>query len=296
MNEWIVSEQESGASLQGFLKSKLPSISAKAIKRFLDAGSCTLNGRLERYGTCLVGTGDLIQFDFIEKRCAPILKEGQVKVLYKDSDILAIDKPSGISSDSRELLGLLENEFGALKLLHRLDKETSGVLLFACSEKIAHAIEKLFRERMIQKTYLAIVHGTLKSSGVVDNYLGKLKVYQGQAIWGEVSAEKRGGVRAVTHWQVIAKGKGASLLKISPETGRTHQIRVHMSGLHTPILGDCQYGRRRGGNFPYRPQRLLLHAAELSFIHPRTFKKVTIDAPFPKSFVEALKELGIKYG
>lgn len=287
MNEWVVSEQNSGQSLQAFLKSKFTdNISAKAIKRSIDAGGCSLNGRVERFSSRLVGIGDKVSFELSER--PRTLINSVNSILYSDTDILAINKPSGISSTSEGLLESLEKEFGTLKLLHRLDKETSGVLLFAKNDKMAEVIEKLFKERNIEKTYLAIVDGTFRDlSGTVDNYLGKLKVYEGQTIMGLVSKDE--GVRAVTHWQVMKAGKKASLIQCMPKTGRMHQIRVHMAGLLHPILGDYQYGKRF--DCQYRPQRLLLHASEISFVHPKNLTKITIKAEIPKDFAKAKLEI-----
>lgn len=289
MAQWIVSEESSGISLQNFLRSKLAKeISAKAIKRFLDTGHCTLNGRIERFGTRLVGKGDKIVFHTPELNPLEKSSKQQFKILYADSDILVIDKPSGITSDDKCLQEYLQKEFGAIILLHRLDKETSGVLLFARNEAAARAVENQFKQRTIEKRYLALVDGIPKmQAGCIDNFLGKLKIYEGQTIWGEVTSQE--GLKAVTYWNVLKAANMHALLQCYPKTGRTHQIRIHLSSIGHPILGDHQYGRNIISS--YKPPRILLHASELSFMHPTKHERVTMSAFLPDDFSKAVKEI-----
>jgi RluA family pseudouridine synthase len=177
-------------------------------------------------------------------------------------------------------------------LLHRLDKDTTGVLLFARNEVAAKEIENLFKKRHIKKTYLAIVRGIpSKSSGIIKNYLGKLHTYHGQTIWGAVSENK--GLPAKTFWKIKKKCGDASLLICHPETGRTHQIRAHLSELGHPILGDHQYGGTTTGL--YHPERVLLHASELTFEHPTTKKMIHIKSPLPEDFITAITYFWANY-
>lgn len=172
--------------------------------------------------------------------------------------------------------------------MHRLDRDTTGVLLFAKTAEALEAMVSLFRKHHVQKTYYALVAGVPKDKkGVVDNFLGKKHLYQGQTIWGAVSLDK--GLRAVTEWEIEKSGKHAALLRCSPKTGRTHQLRVHLSEMGHPILGDFQYCRTFTS--PYQPARCLLHAASLSFPHPITQTAMTLTSPIPEDFSEASKEL-----
>lgn len=288
MNRWDVLQKQSGLSLQFFLKEKLETASGKQIKRLIDSGKCLLNGKPERFASRLVGVGDTVELDVSSTESKKQnTKVGETKsILYTDEDLIAYNKPAGISSDHKDLQQYLQDRFGNAILLHRLDKETTGVLLFARNEQAAKAIEDLFKKRLVKKTYFAIVNGIpAKSSGTIENQLGKLHVYHGQAIWGEVLK----GLPAKTLWEVKKKGKGAALIICRPETGRTHQIRVHLSGLGHPILGDHQYGR--SFTCSYRPQRVLLHAAEVAFEHPKTKQPILIKAPIPSDFSEAMKTL-----
>lgn len=286
MDRWDVQQKQSGQSLQLFLKDKLANASGKQIKRLIDSGKCRLNGKPERFSSRLVGKGDIVELDVSSpQKKTEIFDAGSI--LYSDDDLIAYNKPTGIASDNKELLDHLQKRFGNAILLHRLDKETTGVLLFARNEQSAKAIEALFKKRLVKKTYLAIVDGTAKASGTIENHLGKLHVYQGQSIWGEVPQEK--GLHAKTCWERKESGNGASLLICQPETGRTHQIRVHLSGIGHPILGDHHYGR--SFTCKYRSQRVLLHAVSVAFEHPSTQKPVVITSPTPKDFNEAMQAL-----
>lgn len=289
MDSWQVLQKQSGQSLQVFLKEKMgEGVSGKHVKRLIDAGKCRLNGRPERFASRLVGTGDKVELDSAKPAEKPKKTNFKVlnELLYEDDDIIAYNKPSGISSDNPEMSDSLQKRFGKAILLHRLDKETTGVLLFARNEKTAQEIETLFKNRKIEKTYLALVNGVpQKKSGIIQNYLGKLHVYHGQSVWGEVPPEQ--GMIAKTAWETTKNGRGASLITCHPTTGRTHQIRVHLSGLGHPILGDNQYGRSFTCSYP--TQRILLHAAEITFEHPKTKQSLTIKSPLPDDFVDALK-------
>ena len=291
MGKWDVLPGQSGMSLLVFLKEKLgEGVSAKSIKRAIDAGKCFLNGKIERFSARLVGSGDRIAFEALplSKKVESNPITDSTRILHKDKFLIAFNKPSGISSDSGEILAGLQKSFGPLILLHRLDKETTGILLFAREEAFAKEVEALFRKRAVKKTYLAIVDGRpAKSSGVVENFLARLHTCQGKSIWGAVSKEK--GLPAKTSWEVKTKGKKASLLICRPETGRTHQIRIHLSGIGHPILGDSQYGRAFACD--YRPGRILLHALEIAFVHPKTGEMIVLNAPLPEDFAQAISSL-----
>lgn len=290
MNHWRVSHDESGASLVVFLKQKLSQgPSQKQIKSAIEKGACQLNGKIERFASTRVGAGDKVSFAE-EMLQAASDKRGfaQDQVLYTDSVFIAYNKPAGISSE--ELLGCLTASFDdSLLAVHRLDKDTSGVILFAKGKENARMIEGLFRKRAVEKTYLAIVDGiVLDDAGAVRNFLGKKSVYHGQTLWGEVERSK--GAFAETLWKCLQRGQTASLLSCTPKTGRTHQIRVHLSSLGHPILGDYQYGKAFKCSF--RPVRQMLHAFRLVFFLPLLDKQVCIEAPVPSDFIlaqEALK-------
>ncbi|MBA3958635.1 MAG: RluA family pseudouridine synthase [Parachlamydiaceae bacterium] len=288
--KWRVTPTESGSTLLAFLKSKLPEkFSARRLKRALEDNLCQINGRTERFASFTVGNGDQITL-LVDELPSPTSKSelfSPERILYEDDSLLIYNKPVGVVSDSTELLKAIQRNLPYLALVHRLDRDTTGVLIFAKTTEMLHAMNALFKERTIQKSYLAIVDGyPEKPSGIIDNQLGILKRYQGQTIWGVVNAK---GLPATTEWQCQKKGHHASLLNCFPKTGRTHQLRVHLSHMGHPILGDHQYGRLF--RCSYRPNRYLLHAESVSFLHPLTQAPILVTAPIPLDFQQACDQL-----
>lgn len=291
MKEWKVSSEESGQKLLVFLKSRCPDhLSLRRLKKSVEEGLCRINGKTERFASTLVGFGDRIIFcDDDEQSVEDVAWDASERFIHIDQDLVAYNKPAGMLSEDKKLLLLMKQQFGPhTTLLHRLDRDTTGVLLFGRND---HAIEKIleaFKNREITKTYLAIVDGVPKqTSGIIENFLGKISTYQGQSIWGAVDREK--GQHASTCWKMEKAAKKEALLICHPETGRTHQLRVHLSGMGHPILGDHHYARSFVSL--YRPRRLLLHAAEIALAHPRDHVSVTIKAPLPNDFTQAITDL-----
>jgi len=269
-----ISSRDAGKRVLHFLREKLD-ISNQAIKRAIDRGALRLNGVIERFSSTVLQKGDQLAFDQTKLN---FKQDFTLPILLEEEGFLLCSKPSGLTTDQEQFQKLLDRR---VFLVHRLDKDTSGVILIATNQKMQQKLEKLFKKREVRKVYVALVKGSVRAeSGTIDNRLIKKKVYQGQAIWG--STKSSTGLRAVTHWKCLQKGKGKSLLQCEPETGRTHQLRVHLSEMGHPILGDHHYGRAT--SFPKEIDRLCLHAYRLSFFHPDTEKKVQATAPIPKFF------------
>ncbi len=304
---WKVALAESGQKLLPFLKLKLgQGFSLRKLKRAVDMGHCLINGRVERFASTLVGLGDTVSF-YDEQGCLVVSSGNcvsplsnfseetnppnccQERILYIDDDLIAYNKPAGIIAESPHVIEYLIATYGAgVVLLHRLDRETTGVLLFARHEKAKEAMLKQFKQRQITKTYLAITDGVPATpSGMIENYLGKVSEYQGQTLMGQVTKER--GSLARTKWILDRSSPGVALIRCYPETGRTHQIRIHLAGLGIAILGDIQYGRRQ--RCQYRPGRLMLHALTIGFRHPFEAKEVVINAPVPPDFQQAVDAL-----
>ena len=253
-NSYIVAATEEGLSLLQFLKGKLEH-SGKEVKRAVDANACYINGKIERFSSRKLKKNDAVLFylDKFEK-----VKPNSLELLYEDPYFIAYNKPP---------FHVCEGE----GLLHRLDKETSGVWLHSQDARFFD----LFRLRKIEKRYLAIVEGIVKEEkGKVENRLGVVKTFSGQKIMGDV----KDGKYALTEWRVIKRGKEATLLECNLKTGRTHQIRTHLASIGMPIIGDFQYGKTS----KIRVNRILLHAYTVSFSHPVTGEKVKITAPIPE--------------
>jgi 23S rRNA pseudouridine955/2504/2580 synthase len=284
MLKWRVGKKEAGTRLLQFLREKCPEApSVKALKRAIDGKLCAVNGRIETFSSRVLEENDLVALE--EKTQIT----GKISVLYEDNELLIVNKPAGVVSEIRSIKKHFPN-IKDLALVHRLDKETSGVLILTKTASAKEKMLALFKERGIRKLYLAIVDGKMeKDEGKIDNFLGKKHSYQGQAVYGSI--DESHGERAITHWKCLAKSKTASVVSCEPYTGRTHQLRAHLSGLHHPILGDVQYGKKFV--CPYKPQRNLLHAYRLVFKHPSTRKEVNVVAPIPADFKQALIALKV---
>lgn len=266
--------EKTGETLLSFLREFLPSFSSvKAIKRAIDHKQCTVNGRVEWFSTYRVKGGDQIE---ITLEAPP--KTAPAETLYEDQYLLLLNKPAGRVSES----------FEPYLLVHRLDKETSGVFLLAKTEAMQEKLSALFRKREVKKRYLAICDGVIASTTwQVDNFLGKVGGYQGGVLFGPTGPAK--GKRAVTLFQKVKTGKEATLVVAEPITGRTHQIRVHLKGIGHPVLGDVQYAK--DFRCKERPPRLMLHALSLAFRHPETGQEMVVEAPLFDDFLYTEKRV-----
>lgn len=278
---WTVTAEESGLSLHNFLSQKVGTqLSGKALKRLLEKGCCQLNGRLERFPNTLVGRGDRIA---LQASAAPTTPSKGLHLIWSDRDFMAVDKPAGMNSE--DVPAKLHPHAA---LAHRLDRDTTGVLLLGKTKQAAEALQELFRKRQVDKEYIAVVDGLLKpKSGEVKNFLGKKAIYHGQAIMGAVCQTE--GLAAVTQWEVLQYGKEATHIKCMPQTGRTHQLRVHMAEQGHPILGDPIYGKQY--TCTYRPNRCMLHCREMRFVHPKTAKEIVVTAELPSDITATLMAL-----
>lgn len=215
----------------------------------------------------------------------------KIKVLYEDVNILAIDKPPGIlvhpsttlraGPDEKETIrDIFLKKYPKVEIVHRLDKETSGVMLLAKNEKAHEFLKKQFSERVVKKVYNAIVSGSVKNDrGVINKPIGR-----SPADFRRYSAGRgaRGEIRdATTHYKVIKRLKNFTFLEVRPKTGRTHQIRVHMKYLNHPVACDSLYNPK--GACPKGFKRLALHAKSIEFQDLKG-KVVKVESPLPKEF------------
>lgn len=208
-----------------------------------------------------------------------------IEILYQDNDILVINKPPGVPTqgtpDPRRphIWGLTEKQVGKkLFLHHRLDKDTSGVLLFGVHPEINGTLTQMFREHLFKKTYRALTKKSEKTFPLegheILNHLAPVRGPGKQL--SRMVVVKSGGWKAVTWVQRVHEGHWADEWEARPQTGRTHQIRVHLAGQKTPILGDSLYGGKST-----RVHRMMLHAWKLEFPHPRTQETLTVVAELP---------------
>lgn len=292
---WIVGIGEEGINLQHFIHHKLEGrYSLKQIKKALEKSFCEVNGRREHFASFRLASGDKVALHegCFDKGLSQTIGFDLSRILYEDEYLLVYNKPPGIVTEEGGLFDLLKTHAPTLALIHRLDKETSGAVIFAKNPLAREGLLKSFKQRNVTKQYLAIVDGMpAKTSGSVDLYLAKSHSYQGQTLWS-TSTQKKESLPALTHWTLRSRGTKSSLLLCEPITGRTHQIRVHLHAIGHPILGDALYGRRY--QCTAVPPRLMLHAWKLVFPHPIDGSMVQIEAPVPADFRQIAENLSLE--
>jgi len=287
-----------------------PDHSRVAFRRAFDAGLVTLRGKVIVPDTPVVG-GDTLEFSF------PDLKPAELKavdipldVIFEDKHLLAINKTSGMivhpgagTGEDTLVHALLAHCKGGLSgiggverpgIVHRLDRETSGIILVAKTDKAHRGLAEQFSERALQKEYLALVTGaTALMSGSIKKAIGRNKQHRHKM--AAVEAE-HGGRDAHTDWEVVERfGQVATLVRCTIHTGRTHQIRVHMKSLGHIVLGDDVYGWKPDPRLAKQPERVMLHAEHLIFEHPVTHKTIDLRAALPpdmKAMLVQLRKVG----
>ncbi len=307
-----VEEDESGLRLDRWFKRRYPALSHGQLERLLRTGQVRLDGKRAKSNQ-RIEAGQVVRVPPLSEesakppRPAPrtemspeALKDLQGWVLHRDDDVIVINKPAGLAvqggtKTGRHLDAMLDGlRFGSEhrpRLVHRLDKDTSGVLVLARNPAAATALTEAFRTKDAQKLYWAIVVGLPSpEEGTIDLPLGKVAGAQGE----RVVAREEGGKRAITDFRVLDHaGRRAAWVALAPQTGRTHQLRVHMLALGTPILGDGKYGGREAFlDAEGLSRQLHLHARTLRLPHPRSGRILEVSAPAPAHFQAAVRVLG----
>lgn len=276
---WIVIE--SGGALSG-----------REAKRLLEGGGCYVNGRLETFGSRVLESGDVIEVTVPEK-AEPRRRFAfePARVVFEDESLLVYDKPAGlqvVQGDGKKMVNLAELVSAVTpgaEPVHRIDADTSGLVIFAKSGEVRDALLEAFKEHRVDKRYLALVRGQPRGDGVHKSYFVKVAAGTGYERWESGSGV--GAKEAITRWRVVEKvGFWAALVEVRPETGRHHQIRIHMAELGHPLVGDTRYGDRKDR---VNVARHMLHAAEIELVHPVSGKRVTFRAKLPEDFKAAMK-------
>ena len=297
--------------------SNCPELSKSKIRRLIIAGCVTVNGKQVRVpafsvirGSAIAVRFDTEKFGFEKKPEDTAFEMTEERILYEDEAVIVIDKPAGIPTEativaSRDHLHAAVKRFLQARdgtrnepyvgLHHRLDRETSGVILFSKSRAVNPACHAMFETHIARKEYEALtaVQDFLPDDLFsVDNSLGRISVNSARAKWGAVLS---GGAPAHTDFRVLERFDRALRVLALPLTGRTHQIRVHLSGLGLPLLGDELYGGPNSLD-GYSVARVMLHARSLAFPHPVTGTMVTVTAPLPPDYLACLAFLGSEAG
>ncbi|WP_041075859.1 RluA family pseudouridine synthase [Bacillus sp. OxB-1] len=274
---------EEKMELLSFLLGCMKKSSRNSVKSVLARGQVTVDGKVVTQYNHLLEPGQ--QVAIISNQAAKSESDLKgVSILYEDDDLLVVNKEAGILTmadrNEREMTAyrqvtdyvLRKNPRNRIFIVHRLDKDTSGVLLFAKSEKVKHILQNAWNERVKERTYIALVEGVVgKNEGTISSWLKESKTFKMFS-----SPTDNGGQHAVTHYRKIRSNGRFTLLEVQLETGRKNQIRVHMEELGHPIVGDRKYGAT--GN-PLK--RLGLHAFAIAIIHPRTGELMRFEAKVP---------------
>jgi 23S rRNA pseudouridine1911/1915/1917 synthase len=313
--ELVASASDSGLRLDRFVASQCPELSRTRIQELIDARLVLVDGRAAKASQRVRG-GERISVE-AQRRRAPSAEPEAIplEILYEDEDVIAVNKQAGMTVHAgagnprgtlvNALLGRgqkLSQGGNALRpgIVHRLDKETSGVILVAKTD-FAHAkLGEAFRQREIRKTYLALVQGTWKEEqGRINLAIGRdpKRRTRMTATRSAVLAKTR---EARTDWRTLLRIDNTTLIEAELHTGRTHQIRVHFAALRHPVVGDTLYGaaaQLRVGKTALPPLgRNFLHAARIGFTHPRRSKWMELSAPIPGELREYLQALAAATG
>jgi 23S rRNA pseudouridine1911/1915/1917 synthase len=296
---------EPGGRLDKYLADRVPELSRSAAQRLIDDGQVTVNAEPVK-ASYKVKPGDLVVVPLAAEETTELLAEAiPLEVVYEDEVLLVVDKAPGmvVHPSPGHSSGTLVNallahspELGRSTdtrpgIVHRLDRDTSGLILVAKSEKMRRALQQQFKERQVHKAYLALLDGHLQPAwGRIEAPVGRDPKHRQQM------AVLPGGREAVTEYHVLEQfahqiGPAAgdyTMVEAEPKTGRTHQIRVHFSSIGHPVVGDPVYGRRRT-QLPV--PRQFLHAWKLSFRHPKSGERINLETPIPADLGRVLELL-----
>ena len=295
-----VSDEETGERIDSFLSGKTE-FTRTRIQQLIKDRNITVNGKPTK-SSYKIEENDEIIIEVPEVETTEIKPENiKIDIVYEDSDIAVINKQAGlvVHPAHGHYSGTLVNAIlyhikdlsginGEIRpgIVHRLDKDTSGLIVIAKNDKVHTALTEMFQEKKIRKTYLAILKGKLnKSEGKIVTQIGRDKNDRKKMT---VIDDATKGKNAITNYRVISQNNLFTLVKVNIETGRTHQIRVHMRHLGYPILGDSVYGRKDN------EKRQMLHAYKLEFIHPVTGRQMEFIGEIPEDFQKALKKSDLK--
>ena len=299
MNKLIIVDEDTTKKRIDTYLSEKEEYSRMAIQRLINDGKIIVNGKKIK-ASYKVQNGDKIKIE--EEKPKEIELKAQnipLEVLYEDNDIIVVNKPKGmvVHPANGNPDGTLVNAIMAIckdslsgiggeirpGIVHRLDKNTSGAIIIAKNDKAHIALSNQLKNHEIKKTYFALVRGIVKESNATIN----MPIARSKNDRKKMAVDKN-GKEAITHFKVLKRFDKCTLLEVNIETGRTHQIRVHLSHIGYPIIGDDVYSN---GKNRWNVKGQCLHAKSLDFKHPITGKQIHIEAPLPKYFTDILKEL-----
>lgn len=299
METYIVKQEEQGKRLDMYVANQSSEITRTAAQRMIEQGNALVNGKKQKVAYKIL-EGDVITIEKVEAK--PIELKAQeipIEIIYEDKDIIVVNKPKGmvVHPANGNPDGTLVNAIMAIckdslsgiggeirpGIVHRLDKDTSGLLIVAKNDKAHVNMSEQIKNHEVKKTYIALVRGVVKENeATIDMPIGRSTSDR------KKMAVVKNGRNAVTHIKVLKRYNKYTLLEINIETGRTHQIRVHLSHIGFPIIGDYTYSN---GKNEFGVVGQCLHAKCLEFKHPITGEKMKLEAPLPVYFEKILEKL-----
>lgn len=283
-----------------YLTEMLPEQSRSFFQKLIRDGFVMVNHIIVKVNYRLK-TGDLIEIDIPDAVPTEIVPENiPLDILYEDDDLLIVNKPKGmvvhpavghstgtlVNAIMYHCQGNLSGINGEIRpgIVHRIDKDTTGSLIICKNDEAHRNIAEQIKEHSVTRRYVGVVAGTFsEESGTVEGAIGRHPNDRKR-----MTINEKNGKPAVTHYRVLQTLKGASFMEFELETGRTHQIRVHMASISHPLLGDTVYGNSKN---PYKLQGQALHARTIGFIHPTTGEYIEVSAPIPEYMTELVRKL-----
>ena len=299
MEKYIVTENEKGKRLDAYIATKNENITRTSAQRMIEEGNILVNGEKQKV-SYKINTDDVVTVVPEEIKEVSIEAEDiPIDVIYEDNDIIVVNKPKGMvvhpangnynGTLVNAIMGMCKETLsgigGELRpgIVHRLDKDTSGLLIIAKNDKAHVKMSDQIKNHEVKKTYIALVRGVIKENeATIDMPIGRSTSDR------KKMAVNKDGKNAITHIKVLKRYDKYTLLQVNIETGRTHQIRVHLSYIGYPIIGDTTYSN---GKNEFGVVGQCLHAKSLEFKHPITGKEMKLEAPLPEYFQDIINKL-----
>ena len=299
MEELIVKENNQ-KRLDSYVTDKLSKVSRTTAQRLIEEEKILVNGKKQK-ASYKPEEGDVISIEIPEAKDVELKAQDiPVPVVYEDNDIIVVNKPKGmvvhpavghstgtlVNAIMYHCQGNLSGINGEIRpgIVHRIDKDTTGSLIICKNDEAHRNIAEQIKEHSVTRRYVGVVAGTFsEESGTVEGAIGRHPNDRKR-----MTINEKNGKPAVTHYRVLQTLKGASFMEFELETGRTHQIRVHMASISHPLLGDTVYGNSKN---PYKLQGQALHARTIGFIHPTTGEYIEVSAPIPEYMTELVRKL-----
>lgn len=290
---------ESGSRLDAYIANSLEDLSRSMVQKLIKSGNVLVNNKIEKE-SYKVQNGDKITIEIPKPEGSELKKQDiPLDIIYEDNDILVVNKSKGMvvhpgngNPDGTLVNAIMAHCEGSLSgiggeirpgIVHRIDKDTSGLLVIAKNDKAHINLSEQIKNREVKKIYVALVRGVIPENEATIN----MPIGRSTKDRKKMAVDKN-GKEAVTHFKVLKRYNKYTFIQVKIDTGRTHQIRVHMSHIGYPVVGDSVYSN---GKNDFGIEGQMLHAKELEFKHPITGKTIHFEAPLPKYFEEVLEKL-----